>query len=119
MNEQLISITSNRNRDGAAHGPAVLPLAVRLRTRERGGAGLQGRRHHHPHQSDRRELVRGDDKRRVRLLSHQLRRGPSAPTPMRLVTLTLYKRLTLWKLHLLMLYFSASKSSDSRQLELY
>lgn len=93
MIEQLIRMTSDPNRNRSAHGPAVLPLAVWLRTREWGGARLQGRRHHHPHQSDRRELVRRDDQWRIRLFSHKLRGGPSAPTAMRFVTLTQWETL--------------------------
>uniref|UniRef100_A0A670K925 SH3 domain containing GRB2 like 1, endophilin A2 n=1 Tax=Podarcis muralis TaxID=64176 RepID=A0A670K925_PODMU len=59
-------------------GPAVLQSAVRLRTGERRRAGLQGGRHHHADQPDRRELVRGHDQRPVGLLPSQLR-GSSGP----------------------------------------
>lgn len=59
-------------------GPALLQSPLRLRARERRRAGLQGGRHHHPDQPDRRELVRGDDPRPVRLLPAQLR-GSAGP----------------------------------------
>ncbi|XP_015507131.1 endophilin-A2 isoform X3 [Parus major] len=59
-------------------GPALLQSPLRLRARERRRAGLQGGRHHHPDEPDRRELVRGDDPRPVRLLPAQLR-GSAGP----------------------------------------
>lgn len=61
----------------------MLQGALRLRTRERRRAGLQGGRHHHPHQPDRRELVRGHDQRPVGLLPAQLRGSAGSATSVR------------------------------------
>lgn len=61
-------------------GPALLQGSLRLRTRKRWRAGLQGRRHHHPDQPDRRKLVRGHDQRPVGLLPPQLRGSAGSAT---------------------------------------
>lgn len=61
-------------------GPALLQGSLRLRTRKRRRVGLQGRRHHHPDQPDRRKLVRGHDQRPVGLLPPQLRGSAGSAT---------------------------------------
>lgn len=57
-------------------GPAVLPLPLWLWAREPRRARIQGGRRHHPHKPDRRQLVRGHEKRQGWLLPRQLRGGP-------------------------------------------
>lgn len=56
----------------------MLPGALWLWARERGRAGIQGGRRHHPDQSDRRQLVRRHDPRPVGLLPNQLCGYPGA-----------------------------------------
>uniref|UniRef100_A0A670KH41 SH3 domain containing GRB2 like 1, endophilin A2 n=1 Tax=Podarcis muralis TaxID=64176 RepID=A0A670KH41_PODMU len=75
---QILDELADKLKRSPPFGPAVLQSAVRLRTGERRRAGLQGGRHHHADQPDRRELVRGHDQRPVGLLPSQLR-GSSGP----------------------------------------
>lgn len=64
------------------HGPAMLSCPVRLWPREWRWTRLQGGRHHHPDQQDRRELVRGHVARQLRLLPRQLCGYPGGATPL-------------------------------------
>lgn len=61
-------------------GSAMLSSALRLWAGEWRWAGLQGRRHHHPDQSNRWKLVRGHDQWPVGVFPHQLR-GYSGAAP--------------------------------------
>ena len=64
------------------YGPALLSCTLWFRPRERRWARLQGRRHHHPDQQDRWQLVRGNAARQLRVLPHQLCGYPGAAAPL-------------------------------------